>query len=65
MEDRNWIQQYLDESCEKEFQVVKQHQITKLEKIKTRNMKIRAHYSPVKTTVNVSKRQVLPLKSQC
>ena len=58
MEDRTWIQQYLDKSYEQEFHMVKACQIIKLDKIKTHNMKIRAHYSPVRAIVNISKRQL-------
>ena len=32
-------------------------QITKVEKMKTINMKIQSHYSPLETIVNISKRQ--------
>ena len=38
--------------------MVKMRKITKLEKMKTRIMKIQAHYSPVKAIVNISKRQL-------
>ena len=38
--------------------MVKTRKITKLEKMKTRNIKIQAHYSPVKSIVNISKRQL-------
>ena len=38
--------------------MVKARQITKLEKMKTINMKIQSHYSPVEAIVNISKRQL-------
>ena len=41
------IQQYLYKSYEQEFHMVKARQITKLEKMKTINMKIQPNYSPV------------------
>ena len=64
IQDRTRIQQYLDKSYEQEFYMVKMHQITKLEKMKTQNMKIQAHYSPVKAIVNISKEQLTtPKKS--
>ena len=47
------IQQYLDKSYEQEFHMVKARQITKLEKMKTINMKIQSHYSPVEAIVIV------------
>ena len=47
-----------DKSYDQEFHMVKTRQITNLEKMKTRNMKIQAHYSLVKAIVNISKRQL-------
>ena len=38
--------------------MVKARQITKLEKMKTTNMKIQSYYSPVEAIVNISKRQL-------
>ena len=38
--------------------MVKAHHITKLEKMKTINMKIQSHYSPVEAIVNISKQQL-------
>ena len=38
--------------------MVKVHKITKLEKMKTTNMKIQSPYSPVETIVNISKQQL-------
>ena len=38
--------------------MVKARQITKLEKMKTINMKIQSHYLPVEAIVNISKRQL-------
>ena len=58
IDDKTRIQQYLDKSYEQEFHMVKARQITKLEKIKTTNMKIQSHYSPVEAIVNISKRQL-------
>ena len=58
IEDRTRIQQYLDESYEHELHMVKTRQITKMEKMKTQNMKIQAHDSPVKSIVNFSKWQL-------
>ena len=58
VDDRIRIQQYQDKSYEQEFHVVKALQITKLEKMKTINMKIQSHYSPVEAIVNISKRQL-------
>ena len=58
IDDRTWIQQYLDKSYEQEFHLVKAHQIIKLEKMKTCNMKIQCHYTPVEAIVNISKRQL-------
>ena len=55
IDDRTRIQQYLDKSYEQEFHMVKARQVMKLEKIKTINMKIQCHYSPVETIVNISK----------
>ena len=44
--------------------MVKAHQITKLEKMKTCNMKTQSHYSPVEAIVNTNKRQlIIPEKS--
>ena len=42
--------------------MVKARQITKLEKMKTINMKIQSHYSPVETIVNISKWQLTTLE---
>ena len=42
--------------------MVKARQITKLEKMKTINMKIHSHYSPVEAMVNISKRQLTTLE---
>ena len=61
IDDRTRIQQYLDKSYEQEFHMVKAHQITKLKKMKTINMKIQSHYSPVEAVVNISKRQLTTL----
>ena len=58
IDDRTRIQLYLDKSYEQEFHMVKTRQITKLEKMKTINMKIQSHYSPVETIVNINKRQL-------
>ena len=58
IDDRTRIQQYLDKSFEQEFHMVKARQITKLEKMKTCNMKIQSHYSPVEAIVNISKRHL-------
>ena len=58
IEDRTQIQQYLDKSYEQEFCMVKAHQIKKLEKMKTCNMKIQAYYSPVEAIVKISKRHL-------
>ena len=58
IDDRTRIQQYVDKLYEQEFHMVKACQITKLEKIKTCNMKIQSHYSPVEAIVNISKRQL-------
>ena len=57
-DDRTRIQQYLDKSYEQEFHTVKARQTTKLEKMKTINIKIQSHYSPVEAIVNISKRQL-------
>ena len=53
-----FVEQYLDKSYEQEFHMAKARQITKLEKMKTTNMKIQSHYSPVIAIVNISKRQL-------
>ena len=58
VDDRTRIQQYLDQSYEQEFHMVKARQITKLEKMKTTSMKTQSHYSPVEAIVNISKRQL-------
>ena len=44
------------------FHMVKARQITKLEKMKTSNMKIQSHYSPVEAIVDISKRQLTTLE---
>ena len=54
IDHRTRIQQYLDKSYEQEFHMVMAREITKLEKIKSINMKIEAYYSPVEAIVNVS-----------
>ena len=54
IDDRTRIQQYLDKSYEQEFHMVMARQITKLEKMKTINMKIQSHYSPVEAIGNIS-----------
>ena len=54
----------LFQSYEQEFHMDKARQITKLMKMKTSNMKIQSHYSPVEAIVNISKRQLTtPKKS--
>ena len=58
IDDRTRIQQYLDKSYEREFHMVKARQIMKSEKMKTTNMKIQSHYSPMEVIVNISKRQL-------
>ena len=58
IDDRTQIRQYLDKSYEQEFHMVKARQITKLEKMKTINIKIHSHYSPVEAIVNITKRQL-------
>ena len=58
IDDRTRIQQYQDKSYEHEFHMVKACQITKLEKMKTTDMKIQSHYSRVEAIVNISKRQL-------
>ena len=58
IDDRTRIQQYLDKSYEQVYHKVKARQITKLEKMKTPNMKIQSYYSPVEAIVNISKRQL-------
>ena len=55
IDDRTRIQQYLDKSFKQEFHMVKASKSTKLEKMKTTNMKIQSHYSPVEA---ISKRQL-------
>ena len=61
--DRTRIQQYLDKSYKQEFHMVKAHQITNLEKMKTTNPKIQSHYSPVEAIVNISKWQLTTLEN--
>ena len=58
IDDRTRIQQYLDKSYEQESHVVKAREITKMEKMKTTNMKIQSHYSLLEAIVNISKRQL-------
>ena len=63
VDDRTWIQQYLDKSYEQDFPMAKARQITKLEKMQTTNMKTELHYSPVEAIVNISKRYLTPENS--
>ena len=62
IDDRTRIQQYRDKSYEQEFHMFKAHQITKLEKMKTTNMKTQFHYSPMEAIVNIRKWQLTTLE---
>ena len=65
IDDRTRIQQYLDKSYGQESHMVKVRQIKKLEDMKTSNMKIQSHYSPVEAIVNISKWQLTTPEKQC